>query len=271
MRAWVKGCRVITGGEAVDPVTANTLRELLPSVLPSAIGAYLHGSAGLGRLRPQSDVDVLVVSRTPLADDQRTRLTDFALRTSGHYPRAHQGPRPIELTVVVRQDVDPWRYPPRCEYLYGEWLRAEIESGSIPDPFDCPDLAVVLSMVLECRAPLFGPEPSSLFGPVPSADLVRAGTDGIADLLRDLEGDTTNVLLTLARVWHTGVAGTITTKDAAASWAARRSHGAVRHVLARARDAYLRGEPHLWGPVNGDVRDAADFLVAAIHDGALSS
>ncbi len=258
-------------GTAVDPATTNTLRTSLPAVVPSAVGAYLHGSAGLGRLRPQSDVDVLVVCQAPLADDARERLTDFALRTSGHYPRVPDGPRPIELTVVVHEDVHPWRYPPRCEYLYGEWLRAEVESGSIPRPFDAPDLAVVLGMVLECRAPLFGPEPSALFDPVPSADLVRAGTEGITDLLHDLDGDTTNVLLTLARIWHTCEAGTITTKDAAATWAAERADGAPRHVLVRARDAYVRGEPHTWGPVDDDVRDTAAFLTAAIDDAALRS
>ena len=262
---------MITGGEAVDLATVSTLRRLLPSVLPSAVGAYLHGSAGLGRLRPQSDVDVLVVSHTPLADDQRGRLTDLALRTSGRYPRAHDGPRPIELAVVVHDDLHPWRYPPRCDYLYGEWLREEIESGLIPRPFDCADLAVVLAMVLACSAPIFGPEPHSLFGPVPSADVLRAGTDGITELLQGLDNDTTNVLLTLARIWHTSVVGTITTKDVAASWAASRSQGATRHVLARARDAYLRGEPHRWGPVNDDARDAASFLIAAIREAAPTS
>ena len=262
---------MISGGEGVDPATVTTLRTMLPSVVPSAVGAYLHGSAGLGRLRPQSDVDVLVVARSPLADDEREALTDFALRTSGRYPRAEDGPRPLELAVVVHDDVYPWRYPPRCEYLYGEWLRAEIESGSIPAPFDGPDLAVVLAMALQCRAPLFGPDPGELVGPVPSADLVRAGTHGIADLLRDLDGDTTNVLLTLARIWHTCVVGTITTKDAAADWAASRSHGSARVVVGRARDAYRRGEPHLWGPVDGDVRDAAAFLVAGIEGAVISS
>ena len=114
-------------------------------------------------------------------------------------------------------------------------------------------------------------EPSALFDPVPSADLVRAGTEGITDLLHDLDGDTTNVLLTLARIWHTCEAGTITTKDAAATWAAERADGAPRHVLGRARDAYVRGEPHTWGPVDDDVRDTAAFLTAAIDDAALRS
>ena len=257
-----------TGGEALDPATATALATSLPSIVPDVVGAYLHGSAGLGRLRPQSDVDVVVVTRIPLTDDRRAQLTDFALRSSGVYPRAPHGPRPLELTVVVQEDVRPWRYPPRCEFLYGEWLRDGIESGRTPRPFASPDLAVVLTMVLGCRAPLFGPDPGGLFGPIPRTDLVRAGTDGVPGLLDGLDTDTTNVLLTLARIWHTGATGTITTKDAAAGWAAARTDGPVRDVLARAGDAYVRGEPHRWGPVDADVREAAAFLTAAIRRAA---
>ena len=230
------------------------------------VGAYLHGSAGLGQLRPQSDIDVLVVLDAPLTTIERERLTDFALRVSGHYPRARDGPRPIELTVIVHNEVRPWRYPPRCEYQYGEWLRGEIESGLIRGPFECPDLAVALGMVLRCRAPLFGPDPSKLFDPVPTADLVRAGTEGIVGLLRDLDRDTTNVVLTLARIWHTRVTGALATKEEAAVWAATRSSGEVAAALIRARAAYLDGEQHAWDHSSSRMRVTGQVLVAAIRD-----
>lgn len=252
--------------EAVDSTTVHLLRTKIPSVLPGVLGVYLHGSAGLGRLRPQSDVDVLVVTRVPMPAPKREQLTSFLLRASGRYPRPDGGPRPLEVTVVVHADVQPWQYPPRHDYLYGEWLRSEIEAGSLPAASTNPDLAVVIAMVLKCRAPLLGPEPKTLLDPVPVSDLVQAGTAGTADLERALATDTANVILTLARIWHTCVTGHITTKDDAATWAKAHADDSVGMVLARARDAYLYGEPHLWGPVNGDTLGAARFLAEAISD-----
>ena len=38
------------------------------------VGAYLHGSAVLGQLRPRSDTDVLVVSRRRLTEGERRTL-----------------------------------------------------------------------------------------------------------------------------------------------------------------------------------------------------
>ncbi|TAJ98915.1 MAG: hypothetical protein EPO36_13895 [Chloroflexota bacterium] len=74
------------------------------------LGAYLHGSAVLGQLRPRSDTDVFVVSRRGLTMAVRRALTDGIMAISGR--RAHAGPaRPIELTVVVQSEVRPWRYP----------------------------------------------------------------------------------------------------------------------------------------------------------------
>jgi streptomycin 3"-adenylyltransferase len=249
------------------PVAEPELRAALAAILPGAVGAYLHGSAGLGRLRPQSDLDVVVVTDARLSDDERVALTTFALRTSGRYPRAADGPRPLEVTVVALADVRPWRFPPRCDFLYGEWLRAGIEDGVHPSAFQSADLAVVLAMVLKCDAPLFGPSPGDLFGPVPVADLRRSGRDGVPGLLDALEADTTNVLLTLARIAYTASTGSLTTKDAAATWAADRCGSESEAVLLRrARDAYLAGTPHEWGPVDDDVRALAAALVATIDD-----
>lgn len=41
--------------------------------------------------------------------------------------------RPIEITVVNQNDILPWRFPPKCEYMYGEWLRDEMEAGAFPE------------------------------------------------------------------------------------------------------------------------------------------
>jgi hypothetical protein len=59
--------------------------------------------------------------------------------------------------------------------------------------------------------------------------------EGIPGLLADLDGDTGNGNLTLARIWMSLATGTIQTKDAAADWAAARLPVADERVLARAR------------------------------------
>jgi len=81
----------------------------------------------------------------------------------------------------------------------------------------------------------------------------------------DLEHDTRNVLLTLARVWTTLATDTIRSKDAAADWAAERLPSEHRAVLAHARAVYLGDEEERWyGHLRAGVRPCADFLVDAI-------
>ncbi len=233
-----------------------------------AIGAYLHGSAVLGGLRPTSDVDILVVARRRTTADERRMLVDRLLDVSG--AGARLGPaRPVELAVVAQADVRPWRYPPRLELLYGEWLRAAFERGDVPAPAPSPDLAVLLSTALAGNHPLFGPRPAEVLDPVPLADLWRAAVADVPGLLADLEADTRNVLLTLARIWVTLATGEIVPKDAAADWAIARLPTArlpseAAALLARARDGYHGTEWEQWDDRIPEVRALADLLVGEI-------
>ncbi|MFD4591150.1 aminoglycoside adenylyltransferase family protein [Streptomyces rubiginosohelvolus] len=199
------------------------------------IGAYLHGSSVLGGLKPASDVDVLLVSRRPMDERERRALLEGLLSISGSGDTA----RPVELTVVVQSEVRPWRYPPTCDFLYGEWLRAEYEAGTVPRPEPMPDLALLISMTLTGDSPLTGPRPAQVLDPVPHSDLVRASVAGIPEVLDDLEGDTRNVLLTFARIWATLATGRIMPKDAAADWAVGQLPPEHRAVLEHARQLYL--------------------------------
>ena len=198
-----------------------------------ALGGYLHGSAVLGGLRPASDVDILVVTRRRMEEGQRRSLLDGLLRISG------TGPRPVELTAVVQSEVRPWRYPPTGDFLYGEWLRGAYEAGEVPRPEPMPDLSLLITMTLTADHPLTGPRPAQLLDPVPPQDLARASLAGIPDLLADLDSDTRNVLLTLARIWSTLATGRIRSKDTAADWALPRLPPEHRPVLEHARHLYL--------------------------------
>jgi streptomycin 3"-adenylyltransferase len=155
---------------------------------PEVIGTYLHGSSVLGGLKPASDVDVLVVSRRRMSD-QRRHLLEGLFRISGSRNQA----RPVELAVVVQSEVRPWRFPPTCDFLYGEWLRHEFAVSGPPQPEPMPDLALLITMVLAGDHPLTGPPPAQILAPVPHPDLVRATVAGIPGLLQDLDDDTRNV------------------------------------------------------------------------------
>lgn len=243
----------------------ETILALVDRVLgPQMLGAYRHGSAVLGGLRPTSDLDVLVVSGRRTSDPERRALVDGLLQISG--PGAGRGgARPVELSVVVLGDIRPWRYPPRQEFMYGEWLRDAYERGDIPQPEPAPDLSVLITMVLQGNAPLVGPPPGQLLDPVPPQDLNRGATAGVPGLLDELESDTRNVLLTLARVWTTLATGEIRSKDAAADWALPHLPARHRAVLARARDLYLRGEDEeRWSDLLA-VRQHAVHVVSEIH------
>lgn len=228
--------------------------DLVGDVLGAeVIGVYLHGSFVLGGLRPASDVDVLVVSRRRMKDRERRVLLEGLLQVSG----MGAGVRPVELTVVSRPDVRPWRFPPVGDFLYGEWMREEFEAGEVPQPASMPDLALLVTMALAGGHPVVGPPPAQVFDPVPHVDLVRASVAGIPELLGDLDGDTRNVVLTLARIWTTLATGEIRPKDTAADWVLARLPPEHRPVLEHARRLYLtcRYSEEAW----------SDDLKAGVH------
>jgi predicted nucleotidyltransferase len=235
--------------------------DLVRGVLgDDVVGVYLYGSAVMGGLRWSSDIDVFVVSRRPTTLAERRALGQRLLWMSGK--QAAGGPaRSIELTVVVQSEVRPWRYPPRLDFQYGDWLRAEFEEGTPPSPRPSPDLAVVITMLLAAGRPLFGPSADEVLDPVPTGDLHRALIDVIPGLLDDLETDTANVTLTLARIWTTLATGDIRTKDAASDWAMERVPEDLRKVLAHARATYLGDEPERWDDLQPLIPMLAEFIV----------
>ncbi len=228
------------------------------------LGICTHGSTATDRLQPTSDLDVLVVTRRRTTDPARRHLVEGLLPISGGWPPNPR--RPVELTVVAGPDVRPWRYPPRRELQYGEWLRGGYLAGSTPEPELDPDLPPLIAMALAGGRSLFGPPPAVLLAPVPASDLRRAIIAGVPGLLGDLDTDTRNVILTLARVWFTLATGEVRSKDHAAGWALDRLPAEQRPVLARARAMYLGQEPEAgWAALMPQVRALVDRVLTEIR------
>ncbi|HEX7172137.1 MAG TPA: aminoglycoside adenylyltransferase family protein [Candidatus Limnocylindria bacterium] len=225
-----------------DPVAdqADAVVGVLARALPAGtvVGAYLYGSAVAGGLRRDSDLDFFGVVNRRLTPAETRALSDGLIPISDRDSRPPSW-RPIELTLAVHGEIRPWRYPPRVAFQYGEWLRGEFQRGDLApwnDPN--PDLAVLVTMVLASGVPRIGPPAGVLLAPVPPED-VSAMADELPSMLDDLESDTRNVLLTLARMWSTVTTGEVRTKDGAADWALIRLPEEHRQVLELARSSYL--------------------------------
>ena len=231
------------------------------------VGAYLHGSAVLGGVRPRSDIDVLAVSSRSTTAAEKRLLVERLIAITG---TTNPGPPwTVELTIVVASEVKPWRYPPRLDFQYGEWLRRAFREGNYaPWPEHDPDLALLITVALQGDRPLLGPRPAEVFDPVPPTDVVRAMLDGLNGLLGRLPTDTRNVLLTLARIQCTQATGEIRSKDRAADWTIERLPRQDRPVLARARAIYLGVEEERWDDLRPRVAATASWMADEIRRAA---
>lgn len=248
-----------TDRQQIDEVLA-----ILLSILgPNLIGGYLFGSATMGGLKARSDIDVLAVSSRRLTRREKDRIVRQLFKASGSDP-ATVSPRPIELTIVASNDIRPWRYPPVRDLQYGEWLRDAFERGDVEPwlPQSDPDVTLLITMVLDDGITLAGPPPSDVFDRVPEDDLVEALVADLGPPGPDIFRDTSNVVLTLARIWNGVVTPTLCSKEEAADWALAKLAPVHRAVLARAQDIYLGAVPEHWE----DLQDGLQPFLSAVTD-----
>lgn len=229
----------ITDKLNIPPEAMNALPILRHRLGASLSAVYLHGSAVAEGLRNRSDVDLLaVVDEAPTAS-VRDRLAADLMTVSGHYPFDSKGRRPLEVIVVRLDDLECLPYPARAEFVYGEWLRDALESGSVPEAEASPEFTLLLAQAREEAVPLIGPSITDLVPEIPSVVIRRAVSDLLPEVIHSLEGDERNALLTLARMWVTLTTGRFVSKDAAADWAVPQLSSQAAETLLFARDAYL--------------------------------
>lgn len=265
---------VVTGRRELDeagrPYPLLHMEALLAPVLSyldehrpgDLAGAYLYGSAATAGLRPDSDVDLLVLTRTSLTEPERSSLISMLLSVSGWHGHTAEFPevadrRPLELTSLVVADVAPLPQIPRRDFQFGEWLRAELLDGQVPPAVSDPDVVVLLATAQTAHRVLRGQALDALVAPVPPELLRQALLALLPELLNDPAGEELFFLLTLARMLVTIETGQIVAKDVAAQRVAPRLTGHDRALLEMAGQDYL-------GLVHVDWGDHYDHVVALI-------
>lgn len=163
--------------------TTAALRGILGDAF---LVVYLHGSAVSGKLRPQSDIDLLAVIDRGITNDQRNDLLTALMRISGRHPAAPGGPRCIEVIIFCLSDLSENRFPTRAEFTYDDWLRDAFEAGELPMPTRGPEYTLVLAQASQHAILLLGQCASDLLPEISLGRVRQAMYDALPALLHGL-------------------------------------------------------------------------------------
>jgi streptomycin 3"-adenylyltransferase len=240
--------------------------DLLKNIIGiELLAVYLYGSSIVGGLQKYSDIDLFVVLERSTSSKEKARLVKDLLQISGIYMEFLK--MPIEMTIVVKSEINPWHYPPHFDFQYGDWFRKEFEAGNI-EPWstkEMPDLAIIITQILLASEVLFGPSPDQLLCRVPYRDFIAATKHAIPILMNDLNSDTRNVLLTLARIWSILNTDTLCSKTEAAVWVIERLPEKYQAVMKRAKDICMGEENENWNDIIVLIKPCSDFMVEQIY------
>ena len=251
--------------QAIDVQLLPVVRYLKQERPGEVVGVYLFGSAVSSGLRPDSDIDLMMLTTRSMTTAERRGLVDLLLTASGWRGHAETFPdaagrRPIELTSLVTAQAQSRTPAPRRDFQYGEWLREELTRGDLPAPAEDPDVVLLAATALQAHRVLSGPALDTLLAPIPRDALHDAAIATVPAVLAGLAGDERNTLLTLARILVTLETGRIVSKDAAVDLLADSLTVRDRVLLERARDEYRGAAAHEWCSDDGDMVALADHL-----------
>ncbi|MFF2084114.1 aminoglycoside adenylyltransferase domain-containing protein [Nocardia sp. NPDC058176] len=236
------------------------IRDHLDHADPGGVvGVYLFGSAVTTRLRPSSDIDLLVLLGRSLTTGERAELTALLLEVSGWHGHRERFPevserRPVEVTCVVVDADRTWLREWRYDFQFGEWLREDIVDGLVLRPGNSPDVVTLIATAHAAHQVLRGPPLAEVVGAIPAPMLHDAVLASIPEILAGIDGDERNALLTSARMLVTLTTGEIVSKDRAAELIAPTLDESGRWLLERARRGYLERTGEDWSGMSDRVR-----------------
>lgn len=228
------------------------------------LGMYLYGSAALDSLHPNSDIDILIIVNGEMTDNARTVLTKRLMAISRAVGCIEK--QPLEVTVINQNDIIPGQFPPKCEYMYGEWLREEMEAGKIPQSFYDADVTILLWQARAHSVPLKGQQAKELIPFISDGEVRNAIRNSLPRLTAGIKNDERNVLLTLSRMWFTLETGKICSKNIAAEWVLPKLPNRLVPLMEMAVKAYLGECIDEWSNVEKETLLLVDFMKSKLDN-----
>lgn len=232
------------------------------------VGVYLHGSLSLGCFNPlRSDLDLLVVTQQGMAVEAKRLLGELLLEVSG-------SPSPIEISVLVRNELFPWRHPTPYNFHYSEHWRDDFTCALSGDEWQLwndekhldGDLAGHITVLEHRGICLLGLPIADVFPAVPLADYRDSILSDVLDPVFGLNSNLAYpayVLLNACRTLAFLKTGAVFSKQEGGDWALGCLPDHLQPVLRAALQSYLyerddRAVDH------GDARALADYLLQLI-------
>lgn len=196
------------------------IRKMHLQLESQIVGVYLHGSLAMGSFNPaRSDIDLLVVTETPMGMATKKKLVSLFLKQSGN-------PFPVEVSFLNVSQLVEWKFPTPYDFHFSEYWRERYELDvahgtnaclAREEKFDI-DLAAHL-MILNHRGICLEGQPiHEIFPPVPKADYLASILDDYADCLERIHEKPVYSMLNLIRVYWYIKEGEICSKKEAGVW-----------------------------------------------------
>ena len=230
-------------------------------------GVYLHGSAVMGCFSAaRSDLDLLVVVKAPMTEEERRAYLDMVVRLNRQAP-----PKGIEMSVVRSDVCSPFVYPTPFElhfsiahlplYEADPARYLEIMRGTDRD------LAAHITILRQRGWALWGQPVAEVFSEVPPEDYLDSIWADIGGAEADIAGEPVYVVLNLCRVLAWCRDGLVLSKEEGGRWALDHlTDAAHRALVASALAAYERGTPVTMTEALG--KDFARTMLAQIRAAA---
>jgi len=226
----------------IETQIAETIARLQAILGKNCLGIYLHGSLAMGCFNPRSsDIDILVLSRRPLAPPIRAALTRTFLSLS-------TSPAPVEISIIQRADLHPWRHPCPYDFHYSEGWRERYERF-LADPAHAwtppssgdEDLAAHITVTRARGKVLYGPPIAEAFPEIPRADHLDSILGDVLSPEFGLAGDTNSpvyIILNACRTLAYQKSGLILSKAEGGDWALENLPAEHHAVILAALAAY---------------------------------
>lgn len=208
------------------------------------VGVYLHGSLAMGCFNPvQSDLDLLVVTRTPMSLATKRDVADHLLRIS-------RQPAPIEVSFLALTMLSPWRHPPPFDFHYSEMWRGAYtrdlagegwRAWNARERYD-PDLSAHITVVRQRGIALYGPPAISVFPEVPEADYLAAIMSDVIEALDRIYADPVYAILNACRTLAFLQTRRVLSKEEGGQWALEHLPPMMRPLVQKALIHYRDAE-----------------------------